>query len=252
MKPTFLTYDKPLLTVIVQTPSLEAASDRIRKSLDSGAEAFGLQVEALDSRYHNEKHIKQLFRQMQGKPIYVTNYRNRFNAEKTDEELAEGLLDLADWGATLCDVMGDMFCRHAQELTEDAEAVCKQMALIDQLHAKGAEVLMSSHIMKFTPAERVLEIALEQQRRGADIVKIVTGAGTAEQELENLRITRLLKENLKVPFLFLSGGECKLHRRIGPSLGCCMYLCVYEHDEYTTATQPLLSKVKAIRDNMEW
>jgi len=110
---------------------------------------------------------------------------------------------------------------------------------------------MSSHTYKFIPAERVLEIALEQQRRGADIVKIVTAADDMEQQLENLRITNLLKENLKVPFLFLSMGQCcSLHRRLGIKLGCCMTLCVYEHDEFTTPAQPLLSTMKTVRDDI--
>ena len=252
MKPTFVEYDRPLLTVILQCRNPELASWRIAKALESGGEAFGLQVESLEAQYQTEEHIRALFQQMQDKPIYVTNYRKKTNVGKSDEELAQGLLDLADWGATLCDVMGDMFCKHPEELTDNDEAIAKQMALIDQLHSRGAQVLMSSHVMKFTPAQRVLEIALEQQRRGADVVKIVTGADTMEQQLENLRITQLLKKNLAVPFLFLSGGQCQLHRRIGPNLGCCMYLCVYEHDAHTTATQTLLSKIKAIRENMEW
>ena len=107
---------------------------------------------------------------------------------------------------------------------------------------------MSSHVLKFTPAERVLEIALEHQRRGADICKIVTGAENAEQQIENLRIINLLKENLKIPFLFLAGGECRILRRIGGSLGCCMYLCVHEYDELATKSQPLLSDIRVIRE----
>ena len=133
----------------------------------------------------------------------------------------------------------------------DQAAIDKQMKLIDRLHEKGAEVLMSSHVLQFTPAERVLEIALEHQRRGADICKIVTGAGTMEQQLENLKIIHLLKETLQIPFLFLSGGECHILRRIGGELGCCMYLCVYEHDEFATQAQPLLKNVKLIRDNFK-
>ncbi len=125
------------------------------------------------------------------------------------------------------------------------------MELIDELHNKGAEVLLSSHIHTFTPAERVLAIALEHQRRGADICKIVTGADTMEQQLENLKIINLLKENLKIKFLFLAGGECRILRRIGGELGCCMYLCVHEHDEIATPVQPLLKPLKAIRDNMD-
>lgn len=252
MKPTFLTYEKPILTVILQCTNPDTAIGRIRKALDAGAEAFGLQVESLERIYQNPETIRKIFAEMQGKPIYVTNYRKKANQGKSDEELAQGLMMLADCGATLCDVMGDMFCLHPEELTDDAQAIERQMALIEQLHSRGAEVLMSSHVLKYTPAERVLEIAHEQKRRGADVIKIVTGAENMEQQIENLRITHLLKENLDAPYLFLSGGECKLHRRIGPNLGCCMYLCVYEHDEYSTKSQPLLHKVKCIRDNMEW
>jgi 3-dehydroquinate dehydratase len=107
---------------------------------------------------------------------------------------------------------------------------------------------MSSHVFKFTPAERVLEIALEHERRGADICKIVTGAENTEQQIENLRTINLLKENLKIPFLFLAGGECRILRRIGGSLGCCMYLCVHEYDELATKSQPLLRDMKILRE----
>ena len=104
--------------------------------------------------------------------------------------------------------------------------------MIDKIHQMGKEALMSSHVLKFASAETVLEIAYEQQRRGADIVKIVTAANSDEEQIENLSITTLLKKELKVPFLFLSGGtHSKIHRMIGPQLGCVTYLAVREHDE---------------------
>jgi 3-dehydroquinate dehydratase len=102
-------------------------------------------------------------------------------------------------------------------------------------------------VFKFTPAERVLEIALEHQKRGADICKIVVGASNMAEQIENLRIINLLKENLNIPFLFLSVGECGIMRRIGGELGCCMYLCVHEYDELATKTQPLLCDMVKIR-----
>ena len=131
-----------------------------------------------------------------------------------------------------------------------AWAIDKQMKYIDSLHEKGAKVLMSSHVLKFNSAERVLEIAFEQKRRGADVVKIVTGAETMEEQIENLRITTLLKKELGIPFLFLSGGECSIHRRLGMKLGCSMCLCVYEHYSGSTPTQPLLKIAKKVRDDM--
>ncbi len=250
MSKTFLNHEKPLLTVILQCETPEVAIGRIRNALHSGGEAFGLQVEALLREYHNPEVYKRIFSEMRGKPIYVTNYRRHNNAGKTDEELAEGLMTLADCGATLVDVFGDLYDPQPDELAKDEGAIRKQMELIEKLHHKGAEVLMSSHLFKYAPAERVLEIALEQKRRGADIVKIVTWAENMEQQLENLRITNLLKKELGIPFLFLSGGESSIHRRLGMMLGCCMHLCVYEHDVRSTYGQPLLYVSKAIRDDM--
>ncbi len=250
-KPTFLSYEKPLLTCMVQAADPDRIKELVAASLPEGAEAFGIQFCQMKAEYRNKKTYKELFAYTQ-LPVYVTNYRkNGSNKGKSDEVLAAELIELAECGATLCDVMGDYFDPCEGELSMNEEAVQKQTALIDALHEKGAEVLMSSHVLKFTPAERVLEIALEHQRRGADICKIVTGAESMEQQIENLRIIHLLKENLKIPFLYLSGGECHVMRRIGGALGCCMYLCVHEHDALATPSQPLLRHVKAIRDNLD-
>jgi len=249
MKKTFLEFDKPILTVMVQADNPDRIKELIDKSIPIGAEAFGMQFEKLKPEYRNKEVYKELF-DYSDKPVYVTNYRKQSNEGKTDDEIADELLELAGLGYTLCDVMGDIYDKQPDEVAVEENAVKKQMKLIEELHKKGAEVLISSHVLKYTPAERVLEIALEHQRRGADISKIVTGADTMEQQLENLKIINLLKENLKIPFLFLSGGECHILRRIGGELGDCMYLCVYEYDELSTSSQPLLKNVKAIRDNM--
>jgi len=250
MKKTFLNQEKALLTVMLQCKTPEVAIGRIYNALHCGAEAFGLQTEDLQEEYRNEKIYKQIFGAMQGKPIYVTNYRSRSNVGKTDTELAEGLIELSECGATLCDVMGDLFDKQPDEMAVSEEAVLKQIHLIEELHQRGSEVLMSSHVLKFTPAERVLEIALEQKRRGADIVKIVTAADDMEQQIENLKITNFLKKELGSPFLYLSIGENSIHRRIGMHLGNCMHLCVYEHDFYSTVHQPLLSVSRTIRDGL--
>ena len=39
---------------------------------------------------------------------------------------------------------------------------------------------------------------------------------------------------------------------IGIHLGCCMSLCVYEHDARSTPMQPLLSTMKTIRDGIDF
>ena len=250
MKKSFLNHSEPLLVSMVQGRSAARIEELTDLSRADGADAVGMQFCVLDPAERSPETYRRLFAHAD-MPTYVTNYRSGGNKGKSDETLAEELLELAECGATLCDVMGDYFDVCEGELTMEPEAVRRQMELIDGLHARGAEVLMSSHVLKFTPPERVLEIALEHERRGADICKIVVGAESMEQQIENLHIIGLLKKTLKIPFLFLSGGECRILRRVGGELGCCMYLGVHEYDELATKAQPILSELIAIRGYMK-
>ena len=252
MKKSFFENDKALLTVMVQADNPDRIKELIDKSVPEGAEAFGMQFEQMKREYRTKEVYKDLFAYAKDKPVYVTNYRHTSNEGKTDDMLAEELIELADCGADFCDVMGDYFDRQPDEVAVSKSAIEKQKELIRKIHDKGAKVLMSSHVLKYIPSERVLEIALEHQKRGADICKIVTGADTMEQQIENLKIINMLKENLKIPFLFLCSGECGILRRIGGELGCCMYLCVHEYDKLATPAQPLLKDVKIIRDTMTY
>lgn len=247
---TFIKYDRPLLVSMVQADEPQRIKELIDCSLSEGAEAFGMQFCKMKAEHRSKDTYRKLFN-YSTLPVYVTNYRYALNQGKNDDTLADELVELAECGATLCDVMGDYFDACEGELTMNTAAIEKQIKLIDELHSKGAEVLMSSHIYRFTPAERVLEIAYEHRNRGADICKIVTGAETMEEQIENLHIINLLKEKLGIPFLFLACGECRILRRIGMSLGNCMSLCVYEYDEFATEYQPLLQDMKLLRDTLK-
>lgn len=249
MKATFLHHEQPLLTTMIQKRTPGEIIDTMQKALPAGAEAFGIQIDQLAPAYHTEAVYREIFAAAEGKPIYVTYYRDNQNVGRTDEELAEGLRHLAAAGATLCDVMGDLFCPHPDQITLNEAAAARQCALIDELHGMGAEVLVSSHFYKYATPARVLEAARMQKSRGADIAKLVINTDTMAQQIEHLGTIELLKKELGLPFLFLSGNCCHLIRRIGPLMGVCMYLCVYEQDALSTPVQPLLAKVKAIRDN---
>ena len=248
IKNSFLKFDTPPLVSMVQATSPERICELVDLSRTEGAEAVGMQFCRMKAEYKSRECYTELFGYASPLPVYVTNYRDGENAGKSDQQLATELIELADCGATLCDVMGDLFAPTEGQLTMNEAAVAEQIKLIDTLHALGSEVIMSSHVLKFTPAERALEIALEHQRRGADISKIVTFANNRAEEIENLRIIDILKKELKIPFLFLAGGECKILRRLGGALGSCMSLCVYEHDALSTKSQPLLCDMKKIRN----
>ncbi len=255
MKASFLNSEKPLITAMIKkmdTPEL--CIEEAERSLAAGAEAFGFQADNCPRVNHTPENFKRIFASMQGKPIYITNYKLNHNKDLTYDEIAEELLMMVDCGATLVDVMGDIYCKSEDELTFDPEAMRKQRELVDKIHEKGGEVLMSSHINKFTPAERVLEIAFEHKRRGADVSKIVVHSNTMSEQMENMRITALLKEKLGIPFLFLVGGDyCKLHRRMGILAGNSISLCMHEAPEgIEHPTQPLISEQLKIREEYNY
>jgi 3-dehydroquinate dehydratase len=252
MKKSFLHSTSPFITEMIQVPTAQLAISKIKNAIKDGATAIAIQLDPLEMQYRDEQTMIKIIATAGNLPVYVTNYRNGLNAGIPDEHLMDGLLFALKCGATLVDVMGDTFDPSPEELTTDPIAIKKPMQFIDKVHSLGGEVLMSSHIKEYRSAERVLEIALSQQSRGADIVKIVTGANTQEEQIENLRICNLLKQELKVPFLFLSGGtHTNLHRTIGPALGVSMWLCFREKDEYSYDGPPLLEQVVKIKDGFK-
>lgn len=253
MKPSFLGHSRPLLTCMLQVETPECAIAQIRNAVFDGADAFGFQIEKLKPEFRNAETYQTVFSYMEDKPVYITNYRHSHSENVTDDARAAELITALDAGASLVDVMGDFYDPAPFELTKNISAIEKQKKLIDAIHQRQGEVLMSSHVLEFRKAEQVLEIAKEHERRGADISKIVTASNTEEEMLENLAATAALKKELSIPFLFLSGGRfCKMHRMIGPMLGCVMYLCVQAHDGLSTKEQPVLKSVKAVVDNFDW
>ena len=258
VKASFLNQNRPLITGMILKDNPDDIRFAVKNSIYDGADCLGIQLECLKKEFKSEENYKKIFAACGGHPIYITNYRLRENLGFTDEEIGEELLKALSCGATLGDVPGSLFDSEMKmgdglELTYKQDAVDKQMELIERIHAMGKEALMSSHTFKFETAETVIEMALEQQRRGADVVKIVTGANSDEEQAENLRITTLLKKELKVPFLFLSGGtHSKIHRMVGPQLGCVTYLAVREHDRAAVTTQPTIRAAKAVRDNFDY
>ena len=254
-KTSFLSYEKPLLTAIVQQKTPEDTICVILDSLYEGAEAFGIQLCNLLPEHRNEETLRKIFSYCEGKPIYITSYRGQQSKGMSDEACEElllmGLRAGLEFGEVLCDVMGDFFCPETDQLTFDPGAVARQRALIDRIHQMGGKVLMSTHTSRYFDEEEVLAYARAQAERGADVVKIVSKANSEEEQMAALQIIHRLKRELDRPFLFLVGGShTRLVRQIGPALGSCMYLCVQRYFPVTAKAQPTLRATKAIRDNM--
>lgn len=252
MKASFLNHSTPLLVAMVQEATPEGAINTIMNAHYDGAEAFGIQLEDLRKEFRTPEQIQRIFAACLGKPIYITSYRVRESVGMTDDECAALLLIGAEAGATLCDVMGDLYDPQPHELTTNPAAIERQRELIQKLHALGCEVLMSSHTHTYLDADTVLQYAHAQKERGADVVKIVNASHTREQLEESVNmIFRLKRELAGTPFLFLTNGAyCRPIRQLGASFGVCMYLCVTDYRPGYSKEQPTLRAMKAIRDNM--
>ena len=252
-KPTFLGHARPLRVAMLHTAEPSLCVSRIRTALYDGADAFGLQICQMPVELRTDDNYRKIIRPMGDKPLYVTNYRSQHSASHTDEERAEEMMYALRCGATLLDVMGDQFDPSPLQMTYNPAAVERQKSLIGRIHEAGGEVIMSSHTGCFLPPEKVLDIALAQKERGADIAKIVTNAASDEEMMQNLEAITLMKRELGIPFLFLANGShYKMQRMIGPMLGCCMWLCVVEYTASCTPTQPLLRAVSRVMENFDY
>lgn len=246
MSCSFLVSGRPALTVMIRARTAKRVQELVERGLADGADAFGLQIDSMLPAERTPETLRHIFAAADGKPFYCTNYRSDQNDGKNEDTLAAELVEAAECGGALIDIMGDLFAPTPGELTLDAAAVEKQKKLADTIHQRGAEVLMSCHVGRTLTKNAVLELARIQLSRGIDLPKIVTNADTPEQENEAFATTLLLNRELDSPFLFLCGGEhSRRHRRLAPALTESLFLCVAERDELAVPAQPLLSEAKA-------
>ncbi len=234
--------NRPIITVMLQARTPERIFALIDRGLSDGADAFGLQVEPLERRYRTPEIFKEIFVRTHGLPVYVTDYRHRLNMGRADEELAEELLMIAEYGGDLFDVPADLFCPSRDQICYDERIVTRQKRLISALHEKGKRVLVSSHTFRYMTYDEVLFLMHSQRARGADVTKLIAAANSERENSAAFEITAMLRRELEHEFLFLCTGEFSgSHRRLAPMISGGMFLCAVEHDELSTPQQPLLS-----------
>ena len=243
----FFKTDRPTLTTMLKSTTAEGLISEIGEAIKQGTDALLFQMETLVPEDRTKENYKRVFYAMRGKPSYVTNYIRGNALPKTDEELTEELFFARECGATLIDIRGDLFDRQPGEFTENPEAVKKQKEVIREFKALGAEVLMSSHILKYTPGEQVLKIAIAQEERGADVAKVVTEANSEAELLDNFRTTILLHEKLSCSSLFLcNGSHCARHRLLAPLMGGGKNMFLTVVNSFEGAAQPKIERAKEI------
>lgn len=242
---SFLVNGRPTLTAMLKSKTTEGLLKEIDEIHQMDPDAFGFQIDMLSPDERCEENYKKIISAMKDKPCYITNYCRNNPVTHTDDELNEELLKIIDYGTCykLIDIRMDCYDRQPGEVTYNEQAVEKQMKLIDKIHSLGAQALMSAHVLKYISGNEVLDIAMAQKMRGADIAKIVTEANSEEELSDNLKISVMLKEKLGIPSLFLCNGtHCKRHRILGPALGTDMFLVV--HNDNEGQNQPTIKRAR--------
>lgn len=243
---------RPPLVVSLSSETPEETVPVLRNALCGGADGFLIHLERFDPVHRDVESLKKLFSHADGLPIMSLNYRNGKNVGIPDEELTETQFAAIDAGAGCVDVMADLFDPMPEQLTVNKTAVKKQLAYIDEIHKRGAQVLMSAHT-SYKTTEELFYYMDTMCSRGADIAKISMKCTSDSEVTAAIQSTAALREHMTIPFLLICNGKYgRAHRVLAPLLGSCMVLCVERYAVGYNREKTLLHSAKAIYDNLDY
>ncbi len=259
----------PVIAGVVKEKNKKAAIAEIKNCFYDGAGMIDLHMPCLEST--DNETLSAIFSASK-LPVLALNYHNDFDGNDcgfTEEERAELFLRAIDCGAAGIDMQGYTFDINSRydfvgedkysftkdkpfEVVTDEKVISKQCDLIEKVHSKGGEVLLSCHPGKPMNATQVVELALFLEKRNPDIIKMVTVAKNEEDLLECFKAMKMLKKEVKTATSYhASGAAGTLSRIINPILGGHMVFCVDRYKESSLMEQLDLKTVKAIVDNMK-
>ena len=276
-RPSFANQPDPLIVSVIKEHTRLEAIAAIRDSYFDGAHGYDLHVSFLDPEYRTVEHMKSIIAAAGSQPVLALNYNVGFEGyvPVSDEERAEKLLLAVEAGAACIDMQGCLFDEasrsglsdpqnlidknlpfvavNPKEITFDPVAVEKQKELIKKVHDMGAEVLMSVHTGVVMTAEQILSMAKEMEKRGIDILKVVTPSRGLEDNIECLKANMLMQRELKIKtHHHCNGAYGKMTRLIAPMFGAHLIFTNQSYTPVSDMTQPLLRTTVDIYRHAEW
>ena len=253
LKRSFVGRQEPAVALLYKPLSLAEAAALARSAEDDGADGIAVEISELPLEERTVDGFRGLTKSV-CLPFMFIDYRKDKFCGADDDARQQHLLKAAEAGADVIDVMGDLYAPAPRELTFDPAAVARQKRLIDEIHARGAHVLISSHVLQeMLRAEEVLEHLQVQSSRGADILKIVVKCDSDEDFVESVRTMLLLRRELDKPFIYLAGGRfSRAVRYLGPKLGVAVEFAVHDYDSRGIYAQPTIRSFRQVLDNFHW
>ena len=254
MNKRFFNSNKTVIAAIMEgaTPGEIIAVSRTAEF--DGADAVCLSLRELQPEYRSKDGFASIFNAV-NLPFMVYFYREDACGPVLDDEARQKILmEAAQAGASVIDVMGDLYEPNPDtQRATGKRAISRQKKLIEKFHSIGAQVVMSSHVKMFMDSQQTLEQLKDFESRGADIVKIVTPVNTEEEFAESVRTTMLLHRELKKPFIHLAGGKfARIQRFLGMSLGVSTTFAVAHYNPRNPMFQPTVKAMKDVRDSYHW
>lgn len=250
---SFLNQSTPVIAGIIAGQTPQELMTRARESESKGAKGITIDLHDLKPEFRNTESFKRIINSV-NLPFMFYFYRYDKWKKSSDDERQEVLLAAAEAGASMIDVMGDLYDPSPREITRDPRAIDKQKRLIDEIHDKGADVVLSTHTGCPMTTEEVIEHMMELEARGPEVVKIVTTVNTEAELAEALRTTIMLNSELKIPFIHLCTGKYgRPHRYMCPVLGTSILFAIPSYSErYQGLVQPTIESTKAVMENINW
>lgn len=263
----------PMIVGVIRQRTPRAAIAEIKNGEVSGARGFDLHLDALDEEFRDEKSIRSIV-ESTDRPILALNYKNGYDGPltMTEEQRVETLMTAVEAGASAIDIQGYTFCPEAaegfldaeylpeslrslagknpREVTFNPEVVDRQKRLIETVHEKGAEVLISMHFGVPLSTDELIALArYAHDEKGADIVKMVTPCANERELADVLSATLAMHEQLDFPFSYHGAGKAgKRSRMICPMFGSYLMFCNVRYGEASNFEQlPLGPMTEAYR-----
>ncbi len=254
MRPSFAHGPSPMIVGVIRQRNPREVIAEMKNGEMAGARGFDLHLDALDAEFRNVESIKTIVDSTR-LPILALTYNNGYYEKLTmdEDERTSLLMTAVDAGCSAVDLQGYSFDKAAsagfaddeyipdgleflkdvrpKEVALKPEIIAKQKKFIDEVHSKGAEVLISMHFGVHMTAQQLEAVArFAHDVKGADIVKMVTPCENEQQLADCIASTIYLTKNLGFPYCYHANGKAGYKSRmICPMLGSHVMFCNVEY-----------------------
>lgn len=259
----------PAVAGVIREKTTAAAIAEIKNCMYDGADMIDMHLSCLEK---SDVDTLRTIVNSTKLPILALNYNRTVNwadCGLSEEERVGSFYRAVEAGVAGVDMQGytfhipsrDAFCgkdkysftkNNPKEVVTDSKVISKQCEFIEEIHSKGAEVLLSCHPGIAMNSTQVVELALFLEKRNPDIIKIVTAATNEDEMLESIKTMLLLKKEVKTPVSYHANGKFGgLTRILNPSLGGQIAFCVDRFAESSTMEQLDLKTAKTVIENIQ-